>query len=386
MRAVLTIARKDLRLRVRDRSAFIIGVVAPFVLAFILNLVFGGVGGDEFSATFGVVDRDGGPVAASLTEVVEGLGGDIEVETDLGDDEARQKIDDDDLDAAFVIPEGFSAAAQTTEPTEIQVIGNVDSQISTQVATAVAERFASNLNAARLAVAVTGAADPAEAAALGQEAAAAPDPITVGTIEAERRQLDTTTYFIGGLSVFFLFFLVQFGVTGLLEEQQVGTMARLLAAPIPRLAIPAAKALGSFVMGIASMTVLAVASTVLMGADWGDPVGAGILIMAGVLASVGIMAVVTGVARTAEQAGNTGAIIAVILGMLGGSFFPVAQGGGLLSQVAVVTPHFWFLRGLGDMASGEGFTAALPAAAALLTFGLVVGGVGLALLHRKVAQ
>jgi ABC-2 type transport system permease protein len=384
VRAAWTIALKDLRLRVRDRSAFIIGVVAPFTLAFVLNLVLGGVTADEFSAEFAVVDLDGGPVATALADVVEGIGGGIDVATDLTEDEARARLEDDELDAAIIIPEGFSEAAQSPEPATLDVVGNIDSQISTQVATAIAEGFTANLNAVRLAVATTGATDPDEASVLANEAAATTSPIAIGEVEAARRQLDGSTYFIAGLSVFFLMFLVQFGVSGLLEERQTGTMARLLAAPIPWAAIPAAKAITSVVLGLAAMTILAVASTLLLDADWGNPLGAGALIVAAVFAAVGIMAVVASVAKTPEQAANIQAVVAVVLGMLGGSFFPIAQSGGLLARLAVLTPHYWFIRGLGDLAGGDGPGAALPAVGALAVFAVVVGGIGLVLMFRKV--
>ena len=41
MSGAVLIARKDLRLRIRDRSAFIIGIIAPLGLAFIFNLILG---------------------------------------------------------------------------------------------------------------------------------------------------------------------------------------------------------------------------------------------------------------------------------------------------------------------------------------------------------
>ena len=59
MRAALDIARKDLRQRVRDRSALLIAIVAPFVLAVLFSIM---LGGDRtgFQADWGYVDLDGG--------------------------------------------------------------------------------------------------------------------------------------------------------------------------------------------------------------------------------------------------------------------------------------------------------------------------------------
>ena len=73
MRATMLIAQKDLRARFRDRSALLIGIVVPFGLAFIFNLIFGGISGASNTINLGVVDLDGGPVARVFVQDV--LGG-----------------------------------------------------------------------------------------------------------------------------------------------------------------------------------------------------------------------------------------------------------------------------------------------------------------------
>jgi len=124
------------------------------------------------------------------------------------------------------------------------------------------------------------------------------------------------------MAVFFLFFTVQFGVTSLLEERNEGTLARLLAAPVSRASILGGKLLTSFLLGIISMTVLVVATTVLFGAAWGNPFGVAVLIVTAIMAATGIMALIATLARNAEQAANWQSVTAVILGLIGGTFFP----------------------------------------------------------------
>ena len=67
MRAALDIALKDLRQKIRDRSALLISVVAPFVLAALFSLILGGLD-EDFSARWGYVDLDGGTIAQALDE------------------------------------------------------------------------------------------------------------------------------------------------------------------------------------------------------------------------------------------------------------------------------------------------------------------------------
>ena len=72
--------------------------------------------------------------------------------------------------------------------------------------------------------------------------------------------------------------------------------------------------LTSLILGVVSMGVLVVATTCLFGASWGNPLGVAVLVLAAVLAAMGIMALIATVAKTPEQAGNWQSVVAVILG------------------------------------------------------------------------
>ena len=108
--------------------------------------------------------------------------------------------------------------------------------------------------------------------------------------------------------------------------------------------------------------------------------------IAGVLSAVGLMGLVASVARTPEGAGNLGAIIAVVLGMLGGTFFPIASSGGILANLTYLTPHAWFMLGLAELGSDAPWTAALPAAAAIMVFAVVTGGLSHIFLRRRLSR
>lgn len=387
MRAVFRIAAKDLRLRVRDRSAFILGIIAPFVLALIFSLVLGDLAAGTFRPRYGVVDEDGGVSAAGLVATLRQIAdrGLIELERDLSRDGATAAVEDGELAAVFVVPSGFTAAVEEGSPATVEVLGDVESPTSVLVARSIARSFATEVETVRLAVAtaIAAGADPSAAAGLVARVTAGPPPVTIAGEETAVRELDLTTFFVASMAIFFLFFTVQFGVTSLLEEKQDGTMSRLLAAPIRQTAVVWAKLLVSFVLGVVSMTVLIVASTFLLGAEWGNPVGVALLVVCGVLSAMGITTVVIAFARSTEQAGNLQAIIAVGLGMLGGVFFPAALGTGLLADLAYVSPHRWFLTGLSDLAGGGGVGVIVPSLLGLLAFAVATGGLA-AMRLRKV--
>ncbi len=385
MRATWAIAAKDLRLRVRDRSLFIVGVLAPFALAFIFSLILGPVASGEFQPHYAVVDLDAGDVAAGLVGVLERLDADGVIELDRLADAAaaRQAVEQGDVEAAIVIPAGFSTAVGSGRSARLEIIGDVDAPTSVAIAEAIAEGFAAQVRAVSLSVATVRAGGISEPTnRLVAEAAAAPPPIILTDVTAATRELDLTTFFVAGMSIFFLFFTVSFGVLGLLEERHQGTLARLLVAPIPRFAVVVAKMAVSYVVGVGAMGVLVVSSSLLLGADWGDPLGVALLVLAAVGAAVGIMGVVAAFARTAEGASNLQSIIAVGLGMLGGIFFPASLGTGIIAKLSYLTPHRWFMTGLADLAGGGGVSVVLPAVAALVGFAVATGVPALVKLRR----
>jgi ABC-2 type transport system permease protein len=366
-------------------------ILLPLGLAMILNLTLGGVTGANPEFPYAFADEDGGSAAESLRNNVLGemeADGLVTVTDVDSSADVEALVDAGTVSAGIIVPAGFSTEVQLGGSPELQVIGDVDQRLHTDVARALAQRYAASLDALRISVAtVLRDGEPAtgtQATALAERAASLPDPIRVEDITASRRELDVTTYFAAGLAVFFLFFTVQFGISSILDERKEGTLARLLAAPIPPASVIGGKLLASFVMGVASMAVLVVSTTLLLDAQWGNPLGVAVLILAGVLAAVGIMAVVASLAKTSEQAGNWQSMIALVLGMLGGSFFSVAQAGGLLASLSLLTPHAWFLRGLGDLAGGAGAGAVLPAAGAILLFAAITLGVALLRLQRMV--
>ncbi len=203
MRAALLILAKDLRQRARDRSIFLWGVVAPLGLAAIFSLILGGVADTgNLDVSYAVADEDGGEQAAVFVEQVlrpldaEGLFEIVEVPTAV---QAEELAADGDVEAAFVIPRGFTAAVEAGQESSIVVIGNVDAATFSQVARSIAGQYAGQLNTVGAAVlsyfAVSGQdPDPVRAAELIREALEVPAPIRLAESEASSKQLSAPTF------------------------------------------------------------------------------------------------------------------------------------------------------------------------------------------------
>ncbi len=384
MRDAWTIAAKDLRRRFRDRTAILVALVLPFGLAWIFSLTLGDIETQGFEATYTIVDADlGGELPAEFRRLLESLDF-VTLREASSAARAEALAEDGTIDAAFVFPAGFTARVQAGRGGEIRVVGSPSSSIGSLVAVSLARSFGSNLNAIGLsveAVAGTGPVDPG----LVERAQAVPAAAEARVASATDQAVSQSTFFAIGMAVFFLFFAVEFGVRGLLEEREEGTLSRLLVAPIHPASVIGGKALASFLVGLVSTTLLVITTTWLLQAEWGDPLGVVLLVLGGVLAAVGVTALVATLATTTAQAGAWVSIVAVVGGLLGGTFFPISQAG-LLGTIRFLSPQGWLMEGFQELAyGGTPADIGLPLAG-VFTIALVTGWIAWIRAERMVAQ
>ena len=389
MRVILLIAAKDLRQRIRDRTALLVAIVAPLGLAVIFSQLLAGA--TQFGAVYVVADMDGGELGRVLRQDVLGsLEHDpaftiTDVPTEAA---ARAAVEDGAADAAFIVPPGFTMAISAGQAVTLEVVGAHDAGLATEVARAIAQRFGDGVVTVQLSVATARAlagavaspgatSDPALDGLVIAAASTAAPPIRIVDDATDLRQLALPTYFSASMAVLFLFFSAQTGLVSLFEERRRGTLGRILAGPIRPWTVLAGKTLGSFLQAAAAMAVLVVATTLLIGAAWGPPVGVALVVVGAITAAIGISALVISFTPTVEAAGAASSAVAITLAVLGGTFSPTAQAPDVMATIALFTPHGWFLRGLGEMQGSGTIVDALPAVGVLLAMGLVTGGIGL---------
>lgn len=387
----LVIAGKELRQRLRDRTAYIVAIGAPFLLATVMGLALAGVE-DGFSTEVAIVDDDGGALSAVLLDCVFGsddLREIVGVRRVADARAARELAHDGDVAAAIVVPEGFSSVIAGGDAPPLEVARSPDDRIGADVAESVVRAFAAQVAANRLAV--TAAIDagvpgdrlpqppePGEEAC-DDAAGAAMTAVSVTEVPATRADLSAGGRFAPAMGILFLFFTVGLGARSLVAERREGTLSRLLAAPVTGRTILVGKASASFVLGVASMVVLATATTAVLGADWGDPLSAAVLILVTVFAVMGVVGMVVTFARTEQQANGYASIAAFTLALLGGNFIDLGQAPALLRTLSLLTPNGWALRAFGDLATeGGGLVSVLPEVGAIVAFGAATSAIAIA--------
>lgn len=383
------IGLKDLHQRLRDRSALVMAVVAPLGLVLILNATLGSAA-ETTKFEFAVLNADQAELGVSFESLMAQL--EAEKIATIVRVSNRAELDgligDGALNAGFVIPEGFTESARAGEGPEIVVVGDRSSPISVSVANAIASSFAAEVDYVRIAVGsvVLTSPGPVDVQQLITTAQQSAPPIIIDTASQEGHGLDIAGYYAISLSIFFLFFTVQFGVLSLLEEEEAGTLARLRSAPISPWSIIMGKLLSSFVLGVLSTTVMVIATSWLMGVRWGNPAGVAVFVVLGVLAATAIVSLVLSVAHTAEQAGAYASMGSVVLGLLGGVFFPIDQSSGFLRAASFISPHRWLLEGFREISYGSPIASLGGPILIILGFIVVTGSVGLLAATRGVSR
>lgn len=368
MNAALVIAGKDLRQRLRDRSALVLGVLAPVAVAALISFAFGNT---TFHATVAVMDADHGSLAAAFTahldapELREVL--DVTPADSVAD--ARAKIDAGDADAALVIPAGFSAAAQGVAAPTVTVLSSVDFPLAALVSRSIVESFVAQLNADRLSVATAvTAGSPEDIAALAADAATLRLPEQVELRAAGSKSVAPINYFGPAMGIFFMFFAVNFGARTYAQERRGGTLDRIAVAPLRPAVIVAGKALATFAYSAASLGTVALVTSLAFGADWGPPAAVAAVILAMSLTMVCLTALVIAVARTDRQADGLASIITFGLALLGGNFVYMGAAPDVLHTLALFTPNGWALRAFTDLSGGASWTAIGQPILAILAF------------------
>ncbi len=360
MRNVLTMVLYDLRQKLKDGSVLAFAVLVPLALMSVMNLVFGGATNVELKPiTVAVAVPADDELAAVVPQV---LGSIPEVSgmritvTEATPDEIPGRVEDGSAGMGVLVPEGFSTALLGGEGPEVEVILGDDAGITGQVVTSILgttlAQVTAGAQAADAAVALEAPLD--QVASIAQAAAQeAPEP-QWREGETASEQLNAEESVVAGQAGMFLLFTVGFGVLALVTERGQGTLARLMSMPMPHWLITVAKALVSFTLGLASMTVLLSAGTLMFGdVDFGSPIAVAVLVVLVVTATTSLMFIIAKVARTAEQASIAQAIIAIALGMSGGAFFPVTSTG-LVGSLLALNPVKSFTSGLGITAGGGG--------------------------------
>ena len=422
MHKLIAIALKDLVLAFRDRAALILMLAAPFALTLGLGLVTGRFSSDSSGLSnvisnipVVIVNQDDGQLGQALVDVFTSpdLGTLVKPMTSTDVAAASKMVDDDAVAAALIIPAGFTNSiipSQTTTQPPTQAISltlhvNPVRSVGASVIQSIVETYLSRVEASRISGQVAieqlftqGLIQPSEiltvAQAFGERqasaaTAAAPQVITIQQTTAqtssadEAPPFDILAYLAPGMALLFLMFTVTRGGAQLLAERDAGTLARMLTTPTSTAQVLGGKVVGIFLTAFAQVGILILASAVLFGLKWGNPIGVVLLAATVALAATGWGLLLTSFVKTPQQAGSLGAAVMLMFGVLGGSFGTNVQLPGFLQNVGRITPNAWGIQGFVTLSNGGTLAEVLPNVAALLAIAAVTFTIAVVLFQRN---
>lgn len=408
MKKIIQIGWKDLRVIFRDRAALILMLLAPFALTVGMGLVTGTLsssGGGLSQVSMVVVNLDQSTLGNALVEVLKSpnLSQLLAVEENSDATAARAMIDADKTAAVVIIPADFTASVipqdgQATEADiQIEVYKNPSRQISAGVVQSIIETFLSEVETGRIGGQV--AVAQLIASGLVPQQQAAQVGMQIGTrLANERSNLQTLTlntsqasvseepsflmYIAPGFALLFLMYTVSLGGKTLLTERQEGTLTRLMTTPTGPSQVLVGKMVGTYMIGLAQMTILIAASALLLGLRWGDPLAMAILLLTTVAAATGWGMLLAAFSRTPGQVSSIGMAMTLLFGLVGGSFFGGTLSG-VIGYIGMLTPNYWGQMGFNTLARGGNLQDLLPVYAALLVMAAILLVISVSIFHRK---
>ncbi|MGZ4482485.1 MAG: ABC transporter permease [Gaiellales bacterium] len=384
----LLIARNELVRRLRNRSALVTAFLGPLTMATVFSLLVSGAGSGGFR--IGVVDQDGGAVAAELAAGLRSSsgngGGQVQIVRIDRVATARHRTDTGSIDAAVVIPAGFAAAAARGRPEPTIVLRSPERLIGGQVAQALALGISDTVRRITLSVRTAAAAARRPPnAGLVAAARRQPSPFETGSLTMGGREVSTAAFYGASMSILFLFFTVAFASRSLLSDRRDGTLSRMLATPTAPGTILAGKTVAVAVLGMAGLVTMWAVTSLGFGARWGDPAGVLAVMAATVLAVGGVSMLVASLARSDQQADAYTSIVTFSFALLGGNFVGPGQAPALLQRLQLLTPNGWALRAFTDLsADAAGLRSVLATLTVLLAIAAVTGGVGITRSYRLI--
>lgn len=355
MRFALLVCLKDLRQRLRDRTAIVVAVVVPLLLSGLVGLALGG-NASGFEMRLALVDEDGTEAARDFGDFLSRpwLEDVILVVPARAEAEAVALLENDDADVALVLRAGFAAHTETSP--RIEVLSGGRNPFSTRMTVALAERFI---------------------ATLGSE-----NPTPETTAISPGGRLRTVDYYAFSMTVLFLTFTVLSGVRSMQEEVESGAIARLVASPASARSVLAGKLLGLMGTGLLQMSVMILATSLLFGTDWGSPVAVASLVVSSVLMAIGMTSFFMAIAPNAEQGQMLASISIFLLAVVGGQFMPSQGLPDVFETLQRLTPNGQAARGFMDAAALGTTTGLRPFLEPLLATS-AVGVAGIAFAARR---
>ncbi len=397
---IIDLALNDLLQILRDWKAAFFLLVMPIGFTLLFGFIFseqstGGVEDWRLPVALVVQDQDlSGPPLYELLALSDTLRPEIPEEGQTLDD-LKTQVEEGDLAAVIIVPEGYSAAALAGNALALDVIINTESGAGTTAQWAIqttVSRLNSALTAAQFSTQARADIEPFAGAAAEQTYFAASlneavfawenPPVTLASsytgqdTSEQAAPVNAFTHSSPGM-------MVQFAIAGLIGaaevlvlERKSGALRRLLTTPVKRAEILLGHFLAMLVMIFAQFAILIIFAQVFLDVPYFSAPLATFLVALATATFAAAMGLLIGtLAKTAEQVVVFSLIPMFILSGLGGAWVPLEFTGEAFQKIAYLTPMAWSMTGFKNIIErGQGLESVLLPVGVVMMFAALIFG------------
>ncbi|MGB2584461.1 MAG: ABC transporter permease, partial [Dehalococcoidia bacterium] len=326
---------KDLKLFSRDRMALVFFILFPLMFVVLFNFLLADVSSEDERLELHVAtqEADGGLShqiigALETKDDSELEPGDLEIIWDRDCAEARQAVEDGELDGFLVFPEDFTERVVRGDETELEVVADAGATSTRAALYGLGRSIATRIGSTQVATRATvelmigqGLLDPWDQAAIDEiieqvaEAMAAAEPFVefeaqqVGDVEPE----NAANFVIPGYLVMFVFFAAALGAEVIIRERQNHTLERLLASSVRRESILGGVFAGTAAKGLIQIAVFWAVGILVFNIDLGlSPAAVIILSILMVIMSSAFAIMLAALVRTQRSAGSLAVLVSLV--------------------------------------------------------------------------
>jgi len=397
LRHICFLALKDLRLFATDRGALFFAILFPFLFIILFSLMGGDSEDPRLELHLVTREAEGGLshqiIGAMETKDDSQLKpGEPKIIWDRDYDEARQAVEDKEIDGFLAFPEDFTEGVLMGYGTELEVVADAEA-INTRaalygLAQAIASRVGSQQVAANATIGLLGEQGliSGEMADIGPaiqqlfsgqggivagESLIVYETEKVGEMEAE----NPSNWTLPGYLVMFVFFSAALSAEAIVRERQNHTLERLLASSVKRRSILGGIFAGTATKGLIQILLFWAVGILAFSTDLGlSPVAVIVLSILMVIMSSAFGIMLATLVKTQRSAGSIAVLTSLALAPLGGCWWPLFILPKWMQALAKITPHGWATTGFNKlMLYGADFGAVVPEMLVLVGFAILFG-------------
>lgn len=357
-------------------KGFIIGILLPTV---VIALVLGFAGGSAPKAVkIGYVDHNQSRLSEFVINKIKSMDR-FELVSLSSDQEAGDAVIDEDVRAAFIIPETYEANLLEQGKAHIQQIQMALSEAAVALELALNQATEQTVQALFVVQEARGWADLDSVAALLDEQQKR--SIRFDNVAWNEKAI-SSPFSVIGFMLMFLMILINQSITTIVEDRRDQLTARVYAAPVNSFQIALGNFLGTMILGTVQVLLIMTITRVVFDFSFGGPFWLEFIILeCFILAVLGLASAVGGLVKNADQLGIINTLVMTPTCMLGGCFWPVEFMPEFMQKIANFMPQKWAIDATTSIAQGNDITDITLHLGILLLFAAVLLGLGASVLR-----